>query len=53
MAPWFYHNKDRQCLDQAVMVARAHPVNLSKIKKWSEREGAVERFQIFIERLKA
>lgn len=50
---WFYHHKDRQCLDQAVMVARAHPVNLSKIKKWSEREGAVERFQIFIERLKA
>lgn len=50
---WFYHNKDRQCLDQAVMVAMTHPVNLSKIKSWSEREGSADKFQIFLERIKS
>ncbi len=48
----FYHWKDRQSLEQAVMVAKAQPVKLKKIEKWSKGEKMEDRFQIFIERLK-
>lgn len=49
---WFYHNKDRQCLDQAVMVASTQSVNLSKIEKWSKTEDASDKFKIFLQLLK-
>ena len=48
---WFYHYNDRQCLDQALAVAQKQPVNLVSIKKWSEKEGAVEKFELFRKRL--
>lgn len=48
---WFYHYKDRQCLDQAISVAKKHPVNLAQIKKWSQEEGAIEQFEFFKSRL--
>ncbi len=48
----FYHWNDKQNLDQALMVARKCSVNLSKIKKWSEYEGQLVKFQIFIDSLK-
>ncbi|WP_148284994.1 nucleotidyltransferase family protein [Pseudobdellovibrio exovorus] len=50
---WFYHNNDRQCLDQAVMVATDNNINLTKVKRWSEKEKSTEKFQIFLNRLKA
>ena len=49
---WFYHNNDRQCLDQAIAVAKNHQVNLAKIKKWSKSEGAEEKYEIFLTKLK-
>jgi hypothetical protein len=49
---WFYHYNDRQCLDQALAVARHHKVNFSKIKKWSAGENCEEKFEVFMERLK-
>lgn len=49
---WFYHNNDRQCLDQAIMVASDHDINLSKVKAWSQKERSIEKFQIFLDRLK-
>lgn len=48
----FYHWNDRQSLEQAVLVAKNHPVKLSKVKSWSENEKMSDRFQIFIDRLK-
>ncbi len=47
----FYHWKDRQSLDQAVLVATKHPVVLSRIEKWSKAEGTKDRFQVFVEQL--
>lgn len=43
----FYHWSDRQCLDQAVMVARRNKVNIAAIKRWSLREGHAKRFTEF------
>lgn len=48
----FYHWKDRQSLEQAVMVAKNHPVKLSKIKKWSDDEGMKDKYTIFVNALK-
>lgn len=48
---WFYHYNDRQCLDQALAVALRHPIKLERIKTWSKSESAVEKFEVFIERL--
>ncbi len=50
---WFFHNNDRQCLDQAIEVAKAHPIKLKTIEKWADEEGATEKFKIFAESLKA
>ncbi len=48
----FYHWKDRQSLEQAVMVAQNHPVKLPKIKEWSKNEGMSDRYEIFLKQLK-
>jgi hypothetical protein len=50
---WFYHNNDRQCLDQAVMVAKDQEISLAKIKNWSRKENSLEKFEIFLNRLKS
>lgn len=49
---WFYFNNDRQCLDQAVMVGQKHAINLDKIKRWSKDEGELEKYEVFLSRLK-
>jgi hypothetical protein len=49
---WFYHYNDRQCLDQALAVARKHKLNIDKIKRWTEGEGATEKFELFLSKLK-
>ena len=41
----YYHWKDRQCLDQAVMVAAGSEVDLEEIERWSRHEGMEEEFQ--------
>lgn len=50
---WFIHNADRQCLDQAVEVARRHPIELKRIERWARAEGTggLERFREFNDRL--
>jgi hypothetical protein len=35
---WYFHSGDVQCLEQAVGVARKHPVDLRRIEAWSEGE---------------
>ncbi|OGQ21360.1 MAG: hypothetical protein A3I05_02020 [Deltaproteobacteria bacterium RIFCSPLOWO2_02_FULL_44_10] len=48
----FIHFKARECLDQAVLVAKRHPHDLKKIKKWCNTEGGEEQFKEFERLLK-
>jgi hypothetical protein len=43
----FYHWSDRQSLRSAVEIALRHRVSMATIRKWSEREGAAEKFGEF------
>ena len=43
----FFHWNDRQSLEQAVMVARAQPIDLADVQRWSRAEGMEERFRAF------
>ncbi|TYQ27441.1 hypothetical protein PseudUWO311_08960 [Pseudanabaena sp. UWO311] len=49
----FYHWRDSQNLDQAVMVAKRHLIDLDKVKAWSKKEGKIDRYQEFIDSLKS
>ncbi len=41
----FYHWKDRQCLEQAIMVAHANEVDLQEVARWSRHEGMENEFE--------
>jgi hypothetical protein len=45
----YFHWNDPQCLDQAVLVARRHPVDLERIEAWSRRESSFAKFERFRE----
>jgi len=49
---WYYHANDEQGLEQAVAVAAAHEVDMSRIEAWSRRERSDEKFERFRERLR-
>ena len=49
---WFYFSNDMQYLDQAIMICRNQPVSIETVRKWSNREGMLEQFDIFIQYLK-
>lgn len=49
---WFFHYNDRQCLDQALAVAKNQQINLTKIKTWSQGEGSLEKYELFLSKLK-
>ncbi len=40
----YYHWKDQQSLDQAIIVAQTNIVDLAEIKRWSKREGMAAAF---------
>jgi len=42
---WFYHDQDRQCLEQAVLVAQANRIDLDEIERWSSVEGKSGEFK--------
>jgi hypothetical protein len=46
---WYFHNADRQCLEQALQVARHQSINLARIERWARKElpHGVERFREF------
>jgi hypothetical protein len=46
----YYHWQDRQSLEQAVLVAGNHPVDLAEVKRWSVKEGFAEKFEAIRER---
>lgn len=41
----FYHGRDLQCLDQAVLVAQENPINIHEIERWSKGEGKLALFR--------
>ena len=41
----YYHWKDRQCLDQAVMVALVADIDIEEVERWSRHEGMDVEFQ--------
>jgi hypothetical protein len=43
----YIHFKNRVGLEQAVLVAKKHPVNLSSIQAWCEKEGSSHIFEEF------
>lgn len=49
---WYYHMNDRQCLDQAEMVAQRHRIDLLEVRRWSEHEGKLNEFERIQSRLK-
>lgn len=49
---WFYFNNDRQCLDQAIMIALKQPIKMTEVKKWSQEEKCEDKFEIFLTNLK-
>jgi len=51
LAAFFFWN-DLQALEQALMVARDNEIDLEIIRKWSIKEGELEKFKIFLNRLK-
>ncbi len=48
----YIHFKADECLDQAVMVAKKHPVNLKSIKKWCIAENGKEQWNDFLTKMK-
>jgi hypothetical protein len=46
----FFHWNDRQCLEQALQVAKSAEVDLAEIEGWSVREGQEVKFRDFKER---
>jgi len=48
----FYHWNDTQALEQAKMVAKAQKVNMKEIKIWSQKEGHIQKFNLFLEQLR-
>jgi len=41
----YYHWDDFQCLEQAVLVARANRIDLHEIEWWSQAEGKLDEFR--------
>jgi hypothetical protein len=44
----FYHWNDRQSLRAAVAIATRHRVHLARIRRWSDEEGFLEKFEEFL-----
>ncbi len=48
----YFHWNDQQCLEQALMVARANPVDLKEVRRWANGEQADAMFSHFESLLK-
>jgi hypothetical protein len=41
----FYHWKDQQSLEQAILIARDHDIDIQEVRRWSVNEGFTEVFE--------
>jgi len=48
----FYFWNDWQSLDQAVLISKHQKIDFSKIKQWSQEEGELEKYEMFLQKLK-
>ena len=48
----YYHWDDPQSLEQAMLVAKNNKINLNEIKRWSKNEKMLDKFDVFVKRLK-
>lgn len=46
----YYHWNDKQCLEQALLIAQNHSIDINEVRRWSEQEGKIDVF-IKIEKL--
>lgn len=47
----FYHWKDQQSLEQAILIARDHNIDIEEVRRWSVNEGFAEVFEKNVSRL--
>ena len=47
----FFHWNDMQAFDQAILVAKAHQIDVKNLKQWAKTEGYFEKLNQFLERL--
>lgn len=47
----YYYFGDSQCLSQALMVAKAHPINMKSLELWHKNEKQESGFFDFVSRL--
>jgi len=47
----YYHWNDPQALEQAVLIAKAQKVNRAEIKRWSSKEGFLDKYKNFVDSL--
>lgn len=48
----FYHWNDRQCLEQALLVAEDNEIDIDELQRWSKKEGKSEEFAAIRERFR-
>ncbi len=48
----YYHWDDEQSLTQAIWVAQKNKINIKELKKWSEQEKCINKYNIFLNGLK-
>jgi hypothetical protein len=48
----FFHWNDEQALEQALLVANDHPIDLNDIKRWAKTEGHEEKMKFFLKKLR-
>ncbi len=48
----FYFWNDRQAFEQAILIQAHNEVDFDEIRKWSEMEGELEKFNYFMEKTK-
>lgn len=49
----FYYFRDRQCFEQAILVAINQPINLKSLEDWHQNEKQIDGFEAFIEALRS
>lgn len=49
---WYYYDNDLQALEQAVLIAQSHDIDLKEIARWSKAEGKRTQFEAIKSRLK-
>ena len=47
----YYHWNDKQCLNQAIMIAENNRIDIDEIQRWSEQEGKLIEFNSIKEKL--